>query len=264
MIESTFSIFHGIGPRIERYLWRIGIFTWHDFLARERVPGISPARKSLLDEEVASALSEWKSGNLHYFDRLLGPGGMWRVWGQFAGRAVCMDIETDGRRVTEGIPTVVGFYSRGEYRCYVAGKDLTEEAVQQEIDGARLLVTFSGATFDIPYLKAFYPRLDISLPHLDLCPAGHRAGLKGGLKKVEQLIGISRADEVCGMDGYQAVLLWQAYLKGSREALDTLIQYNREDTVNLHAIAGLIYGRLKDESELPALLAERPSMTACP
>ncbi len=49
MITSTFSIFPGIGPRTERRLWGMGIFTWRDFLVRRGIPGFSKARKAEAD-----------------------------------------------------------------------------------------------------------------------------------------------------------------------------------------------------------------------
>ena len=93
--------------------------------------------------------------------------------------------------------------------------------------------------------------LRFDMPHLDLCPAGHKAGLKGGLKKVEKLVGISRPDEVDGLSGYEAVLLWQAHKGGDEAALDTLISYNKEDTANLHTLAWKVHERLALASGFP-------------
>jgi len=251
MIKNTFQIFPGIGPRMERYLWRLGIFTWEAFLGADRIPGFSKTRKALLDNYVETARSEWDSGNVRYFKHLLGSGGMWRLWDELHENALYLDIETDGRNAADGVLTVAGFYSHGEYRPYIHGQNLCEDALQQEFEDAGLLVTFSGASFDIPYLCKFYPGLIIDLPHIDLCPTGHKVGLKGGLKKVEKLVGIGRAGELDGMTGYEAVLLWERYMKGTAAALDTLVSYNREDTVNLHPLAGLICERLRMESGLP-------------
>ena len=258
MISSTFSIFPGIGPRLERYLWRMGVLEWGDFLERKNIPGFSPARKSALDSYVRAAAEALGSGNIRYFQHMLGPGGAWRLWERLGEDSVCLDIETDGGRPGEGVVTVVGIYSHGEYRPYVWGNNLTEDALQGELDAASLLVTYSGGAFDIPFLRTHFPRLHIEVPHLDLCPAGHRAGLKGGLKKVEKLVGIRRADEVEGLSGYEAVLLWQAHLRGAEGALDTLVSYNREDTVNLHALASKIYSILHEASGFPLIAAGRP------
>jgi uncharacterized protein YprB with RNaseH-like and TPR domain len=262
MITNTFSIFPGIGPRLEHYLWRLGVLTWDDFLRREHIPGFSPSRKPVLDEYVADALAQWESRNYHYFGRLLGTNGMWRLWETLSDDALFLDIETDGRKVAEGELTVVGFYSHGEYRAYINGQNLDCDSLQQEFDDARLLVTFSGNTFDIPYLKAYYPELAIDLPHIDLCPTGHKVGLKGGLKKVEKQIGISREDGIEGMGGYEAVLLWRAHQNNMAGALDTLVKYNREDTVNLLPLTRIICDKLKENSGIAGFLAARPALAA--
>jgi len=254
MLKNSFSIFPGIGPRTERRLWASGVLTWDDFLGSRAVHGLSAERKAMLDLHVASAKSAMDSGDTAHLARLLGPSGAWRLWSTLADDAVCLDIETDGRSASDGMVTVVGVYSHGEYRSYVQGRDLAVPSLKDELEGAKLLVTYFGGGFDLPYLKACYPGLKLDAPHFDLCPAGHKVGLKGGLKKVEKIVGITREAEVEGMSGYEAVLLWQAYLQGAKGALDTLISYNREDTVNLHTLAWIIYEKLREATGLPGIL----------
>jgi hypothetical protein len=54
-------------------------------------------------------------------------------------------------------------------------------------------------------------------------------------------MGIDRK-ELGGIDGYLAVLLWQEYEKtGSLSALETLMAYNAEDTVNLECLMHIAY-----------------------
>jgi uncharacterized protein YprB with RNaseH-like and TPR domain len=59
--------------------------------------------------------------------------------------------------------------------------------------------------------------------------------LKGGLKKVEEKLGIARATK--GIDGWMAVQLWWDYINNrDADALRTLLEYNREDVVNLRTL----------------------------
>lgn len=255
MLHNTFSIFPGIGPATERRLWDAGVLDWRGFLEKEELHGLSPARKAALDAHVRRAADAYEAGNIAYFRGLLGNAGAWRLWDMLAGEALCVDIETDGGPACEGSLTVAGFYSRGEYRSYVRGVNLCFDAVAAEFEEAGLIVSYFGGGFDLPFLKAAYPGLKLDKPHFDLCPAGHKVGLKGGLKKVERLVGISREADVEGLGGYEAVLLWRAHLGGAPGALETLVKYNREDTVNLHALAWIIYERLREATGLPALLS---------
>lgn len=62
-----------------------------------------------------------------------------------------------------------------------------------------------------------------------------RCNLFGGFKAVEQQLGIPR--QLKGITGWDAVMLWQRYQNhGDRDALVTLLQYNKEDVMNLKVL----------------------------
>ncbi len=88
--------------------------------------------------------------------------------------------------------------------------------------------------------------LRFDIPHFDICFGSKRAGFKGGLKKLEAELGIQRDENVRKFDGYYAIKLWEQALKGSSDARELLIAYNREDTVNLYRLADIIYQRLRE------------------
>jgi hypothetical protein len=110
-----------------------------------------------------------------------------------------------------------------------------------ELDRSTLLVTFFGSVFDVPYLRAKFPRLRFPMPHFDLCLAARRLGMHGGLKHLEQALGLERAPSLCGLDGLDAVRLWSQWRQGDRTALDLLLAYNRADTESLVPLATLVY-----------------------
>ena len=58
-------------------------------------------------------------------------------------------------------------------------------------------------------------------------------------------MGIKRADEIDGVDGFEAVRLWKRWEKhNDSEALEKLIEYNRADTINLEPITKMVYPKL--------------------
>jgi uncharacterized protein YprB with RNaseH-like and TPR domain len=59
--------------------------------------------------------------------------------------------------------------------------------------------------------------------------------LSGGLKEIERDLGLDR--DRPDLSGRDAVRLWRDHERGRDGALDTLIEYNREDTVNLRRVA---------------------------
>jgi uncharacterized protein YprB with RNaseH-like and TPR domain len=119
--------------------------------------------------------------------------------------------------------------------------------------GVELLVTYNGSMFDVPMLQRAFPVVDFTrYHHIDLRFPLHRLGLKGGLKGVEKQLGLGRPDEIEGVDGYTAVLLWRAHRAGSDTALETLLRYCLEDVVNLKPLLAEAYNRLT--MELPIVV----------
>lgn len=252
VIERTFSILPGIGPKTERRLWEEGILTWEDFLSKPRIPCISPFKKPLLDAELERWLKALRERDSRFFFRHLPQREHWRLFPTFKDQALFLDIETTGLSPYHSVVTVVGLYDGRRYVALVRGIDLDPEILYDYFDSALLLVSFFGTRFDIPFLRHHFPALPVEKPHFDLCLAGRRVGLRGGLKKVEKALGISRAPEVEGLNGADAVALWLSYERtGDRRALDLLLRYNEADVLNLEPIAVEIYKRLASKEAFP-------------
>ncbi|WP_297055224.1 ribonuclease H-like domain-containing protein [Thermosulfurimonas sp.] len=141
-----------------------------------------------------------------------------------------LDIETEGLSKERNGITVLGTMVERRYRAFVAGFNL-EKGVSY-LARYPVWVTFGGARFDLPFLRARFPELSTPLLHLDLCQLYRQLGYRGGLKKLEVLFGLSRRTR--GLSGYDAVKLWQRWVqRKDRRALRTLLLYNREDVSNL-------------------------------
>lgn len=68
--------------------------------------------------------------------------------------------------------------------------------------------------------------------------------MTGGLKSIEAALGLRRAAEVEDLTGYDATVLWAKHLRGDKNALRSLIQYDTEDVVHLKAIMEVAFDRL--------------------
>ncbi len=249
MIRHTFSVLNGIGEKFERHLWRKGILTWDDFLSRENVTGLSFHRKELYNNELKKLSGELLKGNAEFFFHFIKRNQHWRLFEEFKGDAVCLDIETNGLPIRYGgYITLVGFYDGFEWRYLMKDENLTPHNLYRELNGYKYLITFAGTAFDIPFLKNSFSNLKINIPHFDLCTASRKLSIKGGLKKLEALYGIERDESVAGFDGYDAVKLWRHYQKGSLEARELLLTYNRYDTVNLFKLADILYSAMRTHS----------------
>jgi len=255
MIRHTFSVLDGVGERLERKLWSEGVLTWDDFVREDPVPFISRQKSTVMKETILYFSEELNRSNPEPFKSFLRQREHWRLFDTFRSDIVCLDIETNGLPPDRGgNVTVVGIYDCREWRYLIKGESLTPERLQDELSGYKLLVTFFGSTFDIPFLEKCFPGFRLGMPHFDICYGARSVGLKGGLKKLEVSSGLSRAEDVKGMNGYDAVLLWRRWLRGDSRALELLLQYNREDTVNLLPLAERIYKLLRASTGIEEFL----------
>ena len=147
-----------------------------------------------------------------------------------------LDIETTGLSADFHEITVVGIClveGSGTRFVQLVGEDITEEALLDVLDGVGTIYTYNGKRFDLPFLRSRL-RLDLEaeFSHCDLMYDCWRHNLHGGFKAVEQQLGIPR--HLTGIGGFEAVMLWWRYVnQGDRSALDLLLEYNREDVMNL-------------------------------
>ena len=196
-----------------------------------------PSRASgLPDAEQAVALA-----------RLVKPNEHWRLYPDLKSGARFVDIETVGLAPEDAI-TLVGIADECSTTVLVRRRDLTLRRLAEAFEGASVLVTFNGVAFDLPRLRRAFPGLACwDLPHLDLALLGRQVGLSGGLKAIERTLGLRRPQALDGVDGAEAVRLWNAHCRGDRSALPRLMRYCRADAETLVELADLIYGRLRQQ-----------------
>ena len=87
-------------------------------------------------------------------------------------------------------------------------------------------------------MKGFVSIIDIRpqvFEHHDLMLDCWKNNLYGGFKAVERQLGIDR--KLTEVNGYEAVKLWWRYVNDyDEDALATLLEYNKEDVVNLRTL----------------------------
>jgi uncharacterized protein YprB with RNaseH-like and TPR domain len=238
-VENSFIPVSGVGEKTERKLWRTGVFTWEDFDGR--VPG--PASADRVHEFIDTARDRLDDGDARFFAEQFPSGCQWRLYENFRPEVCFLDIETTGLDQHRDEVTVVSLHRDDETKTFVRGRDLSGERLARELADASLLVTFNGKRFDVPFLETAFG-LSIDLPHIDLMYPCRRLELTGGLKTIERQVGIDRdRPELSGRD---AVRLWHDFERGDDGALETLISYNRDDTVNLQRLSELVTDRLHE------------------
>lgn len=243
MLRATFLHSPGVGPETERRLWRQGASDWETFLRNPERWNLPVGKRELLINVLEESAEALEKKDFPYFARMLPSQHRWRVFPDVIDKIGYLDIETNGD-THAGSVTVVGLYTDGQMYSFVKGMNL--HLFPGVVERCDALVTFNGNAFDIPILESLFPKAGLrNKIHIDLCPTLRRLGLKGGLKIVEDIVGIERSSETHGLNGWDAVRLWYQYQRGNKEALEILLKYNKEDCVNLEPLMQHAYQGLK-------------------
>ena len=260
MIRRSFVFLPSIGRATEKRIWSRGATTWNEFLSINSIAGFSRKRKDDLDARLAEAEHFLNGERAEYFCGLLPSTEQWRLFEELKKGTAYLDIESDG--VGPGhVVTMVGILHNGKMTTLVRGQDLTQAAIAEALEGVKMLVTFNGSSFDFPMIEHEFPFSVPRVPHFDLRHVCPKAGYHGGLKSVEQQIGISRPQELEYVTGEQAVYLWHLWnRKGNRNALNLLTRYNAEDVKNLEPLAEIVYQIMKEKMlrDINAIHERRP------
>ena len=150
-----------------------------------------------------------------------------------------LDFETTGLSRYYSDLTVIGIALENGSNCRVIQlleNDIHYAKLLKVLKGVDEIYRYNGSRFDLPFIKANLG-LDLNeyCKHTDLMYGCWKQNLKGGLKGVEKLLSIKR--RLTDVDGYMAVQLWWDYVNNLNEqSLQTLLEYNREDVVNLRML----------------------------
>lgn len=243
VIKNSFIFLEGVSEKREQNLWEFGIHDWDSFL-ESKFLGFATTKKEMWDNQIKTAQKHLELDNSEFFSLNLKDSEHWRLYDKFKDKCAYIDIETTGLSKYRNSITTLSIWDGKEVKTFVAGQDLTEENLAKEFEKFKMICTFNGKMFDMPFIYEKFPSLKNNLPHLDLRWACRKIGLTGGLKKIEHEMGISRGD-LEGVSGRDALRLWRKYKRGDENALDILVRYNQEDVINLETIADKVVSDLK-------------------
>ena len=148
-----------------------------------------------------------------------------------------LDIETS---YSSDITVIGIFYADGRVRQLIGNK-ITCENLLESLNGIETIITYNGSRFDLPVIRNKLG-LDLTTHYtcFDLMYECWEKNLYGGLKRVEAQLGIERASQ--SIDGWEAMQLWENYVRyHDQQALGILLQYNRDDIMNLVILEKILH-----------------------
>ena len=236
VLTNTFCHIPGVGEVTERTLWAAGVLSWE--VAVEQAT-LRPARafRATWTPHIQESIRHHEKRNATYFAEALPSNQQWRLYRDFQDSCAFVDIETTGLYASDEITTAV-LYDGRSIRYYVNGHNLHQ--FPRDLQDYALLVTYTGKTFDVPFIERFF-RVRLPQGHIDVMYPLRSLRITGGLKGCERQLGIARPG-LEDVDGFVAVLLWHEHRNGKNmKALETLLAYNMQDALSLHALMAHAY-----------------------
>ncbi len=236
MLPMTFQHLPGIGPKKEFALWRSGVLTWDDFERRHQIPLFDRDLGPLQDSRHALL-----KGDAAFFAVRLPRHEHYRLALTFPSQVLFLDLETTGLSLWYDAITLIGWSIDSAYKVLMVGDD--DHALRADLARAKVVVTFNGSLFDLPFLRRHLPDVTLPAAHVDLRFLAKPLGMRGGQKAVERALGIARPGFLADLDGKVAPVLWHRYRFGDMESLRLLVSYNRADVYGLTRIFDAIVER---------------------
>lgn len=248
MIQNSFIFLEGIGKKLEKSIWKQGIKDWDFFVKKDKIKGISKSRKLYYDGQLLKAKKFLYSFDSSYFSRIMPQNEMWRLYDFFKEDAVFLDIEVDSIDINGDI-TVFGLYDGIVTKTMIKGINLNYNFLKKELQKYKLIVTFNGSSFDLPFIKKRYADLLPDIAHFDVKSVTKKVGLEGGLKQIEKALGIKRENRIVEeLYNGDPLTLWKMFrATGDDYYLNLLVEYNEEDVINLKKIAEYSIDKIKND-----------------
>jgi len=255
MLRNTFIHLPGIGAHRERTLWKQGVLDWDRFLKAIEDGVLRQGVYEAAAPLVCQSLDAVAAGDAGFFRGRLPNRETWRLYPEFADRALFLDIETTGLSPDYNEVTVIGALGGGQLAVFVRG--INFDQFPAYIQQFPLLVTFNGSLFDVPFLRAHFPRARLDQAHIDLRFPLAALGYRGGLKEVERKLWLARDPAIRDVDGFEAVRLWCCYRRGDRQALRKLLLYNLTDVVNMVELVETTVRLKQPQTAFPSVVTAR-------
>jgi len=265
MLRATFQrLVRGVDAEKESKLWRRGILSWDDLekncspqreLFGRTVGAFGHASFSMLRNAL-------QGEDVEHFAQMLDRREHFRIPLTFPNHTLFLDIETTGLSRYYDYITLVGWCYQGQYSAFIRGDD--EGYLRQVLRQAKIVVTYNGSLFDIPFLRDKFPEIALPRVHVDLRFLAKRVGLTGGQKAIEKELGFKRPLDVKEIKGEAAPLLWHRYRRGNLDALKLLVEYNHCDIEGMKFIFDYVVKHLLEARNVPASIRKQLHHFATP
>lgn len=251
MIKNSFIFIPGIGKKTEEYFWESGIHTWNDFKEEPNLIKLNGIKRKIVDDYISRAADALNKKDISFFNQHLTQKEYWRIYEEFYDKTVFLDIETTGLSLYYDVITLIGTFDGNEVQLFIKDNNLKD--IVNHLNNYDIIVTFNGTLFDLPFIKHEFPEIKIPPIHIDLRYLLKSLGINGSLKSIEKKLRIERDDKLKEIDGREAAVLWNKFIKEDDDSLRKLLLYNTYDTTNLKKLMDYCYKEKIKKNILPKI-----------
>ena len=264
MIDRCFTHCPGVGPETDRMLRLRGFHNWEQCIRNRNILPLGESRKSSFIMSLEESMSAMHDNDIGFFVKKFPVREHWRILATWFEDATFFDIETTGLSRYYSECSVITAYSQGEMHLFLYDENL--DGFLDLVSGSRLLVSFNGTCFDLPFLEKTFSIPEIDCPHVDLRWVAYHCGMRGGLKTIERKMNYTRPEEIADITGFEAVDLFYRWQGGETRAMELLAGYCMADTVSTMLIAEKIMkkmGVLLEDSDPLELFTRAARIASC-
>ena len=165
MLRNTFVHLPGVGPVRERTLWTQGILDWDCFLAAAEERRLPRKLRESAAPVVRQSVEAAAGGDVRFFGGRLPARETWRLYPEFAGQVLFLDIETTGLSPYYDQVTTIGALGGGKLALFINGGQLGP------VPGLRRPVPATGHVQRQPVRRAVSA---VAFPHGKAGSGAHR------------------------------------------------------------------------------------------
>jgi len=235
LIRGALQHLPGLGPERLKRLAEAGIGDWLSLRDNPAAARLGPAGRDRLLAAIDVCEQAVLERDYRFLTRAFAARDQWRILGAFHDDVAYFDIETSGLDVYSHVTLIAAEY-QGELRTFLFNENLDE--FLDLVEEVGMLVSFNGASFDVPRVLQQFHIPELRCGHIDLRWMCYHDKLRGGLKEIERTLDIARPSDLDGVSGEDAVMLWRLWDdREHRGARELLLRYCCADVLALRLLA---------------------------
>ncbi len=245
MLIKTFLHLAGFTKKREKELWDKGVRNWTLFnrLKERHIHslGFKPQIYNKYRDFIKKSQSNLRVKNHLFFSNFLPKEETWRLYPEFSKDTCFMNVLTSGRCASQHDIGMITVSSNKKVTNFVQGQNLDEKHLKKELSKYKVVVTFDGSKFDMPFIQNKFPKIKIDHIQLELRKLYSKIH-KENIYQIKHQINSQLGMEINDHKAMQMVSKWKK--NDDNILLNKLKNYSRINNLSMNYLLNNIYKTL--------------------